>query len=236
MESMRFRVLACDYDRTIAVDALLPEPTRRSLREVAASGRRLLLVTGRTMEELLSVFGELTLFDRVVIENGAVVHDPATGKDRLLGPPVSPELVDALERRRLEPLVVGKVICSTPRVHENEVLSALADLRLDLKVSFNRDSMMVLPAGVSKATGFAEALSEVGEPAEAAVAVGDGENDLPFLAAAGVSVAVENAVPALKQAADITLDEPGPDGIVSLCGSLVREDLADLLEVSPATR
>lgn len=231
---MRFRVLACDYDRTIAVEALIPGSTRRSLRDVARSGRRLLLVTGRTMAELRSVFDDMTLFDRIVIENGAVVHDPASGQDRLLGPPVAPELVGALERRHLQPLVVGRVICSIPRVHEHEVLSALAELRLDLKISFNRDSMMVLPAGISKATGFAEALRELGEAAEATVAVGDGENDLPFLAAAGLSVAVENAVPALKQAADITLAEPGPDGIARLCGSLVRCDLADLLEVSPA--
>ncbi|MFN2581888.1 MAG: HAD family hydrolase, partial [Candidatus Dormibacteria bacterium] len=60
------------------------------------------------------------------------------------------------------------------------------------------------------------------------------ENDLALLDAAGVGVAVENAVDALKQHADIVLVRPAADGITELCESLVRDDLADLLETSTA--
>jgi hydroxymethylpyrimidine pyrophosphatase-like HAD family hydrolase len=114
------------------------------------------------------------------------------------------------------------------------VLVVLSNLGLDVKISYNRDSMMVLPAGVSKATGLKAAIDDLGEQASATVAVGDGENDIPLLAAAGVGVAVEHAVEALKQHADITLPEPGTAGLRRLCVSLVGHDLADLLEVSPA--
>lgn len=231
---MRFRVLACDYDRTIAQDAVVPDANRRLLDEVAASGRRLLMVTGRTREELLDVFDELTLFDRIVLENGAVLYDPESSLERTLAPRVSKELVAELARAAVQPLAVGRVICSTARRNEGQVLAVLGDLGLDLKISYNRDSMMVLPAGVSKATGFSAAIDDLGEQASATVAVGDGENDIPFLAAAGVGVAVEHAVEALRQCADITLTEPGTAGLRRLCVSLVRHDLADLLEVTPA--
>ena len=43
-----------------------------------------------------------------------------------------------------------------------------------------------------------------------------------------------HAVEALRQCADITLTEPGTAGLRRLCVSLVRHDLADLLEVTPA--
>jgi len=231
---MRFRVLACDYDRTIALNAVVPDANRRALREVAATGRRLVLVTGRTMTELLDVFDELRLFDRIVLENGAVVHDPARGADRLLAPPVSAALVAELERLRMQPLAVGRALCATAAQNERQLMAVLGDLRLDLKLSYNRDSVMVLPAGISKATGFNAALGELGEAPPSTVAVGDGENDLPLLAAAGVGVAVENAVEALKQQADLTLTQAGTEGFRRLCTSLVTHDLADLLEVSPA--
>jgi hydroxymethylpyrimidine pyrophosphatase-like HAD family hydrolase len=68
------------------------------------------------------------------------------------------------------------------------------------------------------------------------VAVGDGENDVALLRAAGVGVAVENAVEELKAEADIVLTAPAGDGIRMLCASLVRDDLADLLEDSASRR
>ena len=231
---MRFRLLACDYDRTIALNGVVPDPVRRALREVSASGRELVLVTGRTLEELLDVFDEPELFDRLILENGAVLHDPRRDRGRRLASPVPRELVAELQRREVQPLVVGEVIISTAAPNDAAILAALGDLGLDLKLSYNRDSVMVLPAEVSKATGLRAAAEELGVPAAHVVAVGDGENDLPLLDAAGVGVAVENAVEPLKERADIVLTKPAAEGIRELCASLIRHDLADLLEPSPA--
>ena len=227
---MRFRLLACDYDRTIALNAVVGDPVRRALRDVRASGRRLVLVTGRTMAELLNVFDELALFDRIVVENGAVLYDPARDSERLLCPPIPAALVSELERREVQPLVLGRAIVSTAEPNDEQVLAALGDAGLDLKLSYNRDSVMVLPPDVSKATGLRAAAGDLGVDMAHVVAVGDGENDLALLAAAAVGVAVENAVDELKERADIVLTVPGPDGIRELCRSLVSNDLSDLLE------
>ena len=91
---MRFRVLACDYDGTLATRGVVASQTLEALRAVADSGRHLVLVTGRTREELLDVFSELELFDAIVIENGAVLLDPVTGNMQPLAHAVSHELVE----------------------------------------------------------------------------------------------------------------------------------------------
>jgi hydroxymethylpyrimidine pyrophosphatase-like HAD family hydrolase len=231
---MRFRLLACDYDRTIATDGAVGETVRNALASVRDSGRRLLLITGRTEAELLQVFQDLELFDRIVIENGGVLRDPATGGDRLMCDPLPGLLLSELRRRGVRPLVVGQSMVSTAASNEAAVRAALAGIRMERNLVLNRDSVMVMPPGCSKATGLETAAAELGVSLAETVAVGDGENDLAFLDVAGVSVAVENAVEPLKQRADIVLRRPGADGIADLCESLAQRDLEDLLEVSPA--
>ena len=75
------------------------------MRAVADSGRHLVLVTGRTREELLDVFSELELFDAIVIENGAVLLDPVTGNMQPLAHTVSHELVALLHRKGIDILL-----------------------------------------------------------------------------------------------------------------------------------
>ena len=89
--------------------------TLKALGEVRDSRRKLLLVTGRELGELLEVFPLISLFDRVVAENGAVIYDPASGKRRLLAGRPSRKLVEALRARRLAPLSVGRAIVATAR-------------------------------------------------------------------------------------------------------------------------
>jgi len=75
---MRYVALACDYDGTLASDGRVAEPTLEALRRLRASGRKLVLVTGRELEELISVFPDLDLFEWVVAANGALLYEPST--------------------------------------------------------------------------------------------------------------------------------------------------------------
>ena len=104
---MRYAVLATDYDGTIARGGRVAESTIEALRRLAATGRRLLLVTGRQLEDLRGVFDGLELFDWLVVENGAVLHKPATGETQVLTSPPPPQFVDELKRRGVTPLAVG---------------------------------------------------------------------------------------------------------------------------------
>jgi hydroxymethylpyrimidine pyrophosphatase-like HAD family hydrolase len=87
----------------------------------------------------------------------------------------------------------------------------------------------VLPAGVDKASGLAAALDELGLSSTDAVGVGDAENDQAFLATCGTSVAVANALPALKEQVDlVTRGEAGP-GVVEVVDRLLADDLDGLV-------
>jgi hydroxymethylpyrimidine pyrophosphatase-like HAD family hydrolase len=44
---------------------------------LADSGRKLLLVTGRKLDDLLKVLPQVELFDEVVAENGWLLYRPA---------------------------------------------------------------------------------------------------------------------------------------------------------------
>ena len=81
---MRYHALACDYDGTIAWDSVVSERTIEALVDVKKSGRKLILVTGRELDDLLKVFPHLEIFDRVVAENGALLYRPGTREERVL--------------------------------------------------------------------------------------------------------------------------------------------------------
>jgi len=70
---MRYNAVALDYDGTIAHDSEVPPHVLDALTRLRDSGRRLLLVTGRELDELLEIFPGIGVFDRAVAENGAVL-------------------------------------------------------------------------------------------------------------------------------------------------------------------
>ncbi|MBO9704282.1 MAG: phosphoserine phosphatase SerB [Arthrobacter sp.] len=69
----------------------------------------------------------------------------------------------------------------------------------------------------AKATRLREWAQASGVPLEAAVAVGDGANDLDMLATAGLGVAF-NAKPAVQAAADAAINVPNLDAVAVLAG------------------
>jgi hydroxymethylpyrimidine pyrophosphatase-like HAD family hydrolase len=96
-------------------------------------------------------------------------------------------------------------------------------------VIFNKGSVMVLPSGTNKATGLAVALGELGLSARDTVGVGDAENDHAFLAACGCAVAVANALPMLKERADLVTVGARGAGVVELIERMLATDLRDVV-------
>lgn len=222
---MRYLALATDYDGTLAWQGLVSPETIRALERVHASGRRLILVTGRELDDLLRVFPSVALFERVVAENGAVLYQPGNRDKKVLAEPPAERFIRAMRERHIEPLAIGEVIVATSRAHDGRVLEVIDALNLQLEVSYNKDSVMVLPIGVTKATGLAAALADMELSREAVVGIGDAENDVAFLGACAFGVAVANAIPALKERADwVTPGEAGA-GVTELIDKLVATDL-----------
>ena len=222
-----FQVLACDYDGTLATAGKVAHATARAIERVRASGRRVVLVTGRRFDDLLEVCPEIDLFDLVVAENGGVLFAPGTGEiENLAGPP-SPLLLARLEARGV-PFSVGRVIIATVEPHGQEVSDAIRELGLELDVVMNREAAMVLPRGVSKESGLERALGRLGISAHNTIAVGDAENDAELLRRAGLAVAVANAVPALASQADIVTSAADGAGVRELIEDTILGDFEPL--------
>lgn len=225
---MRYHALATDYDGTLAHDGRVDEPTLAALRRLRESGRRLILVTGRRLDDLQHVFPELTLFERVVAENGALLYCPESKEERVLADPPPAAFVQRLNAAGVAPLSVGRVIVATWEPHETEVLAAIRDLGLEHEVIFNKGAVMVLPAGVTKATGLAAALRDLELSPHNVVSVGDAENDHHLLKFSECGVAVANAVPSLRERADwVTAADHGA-GVAELIERLIATDLVEL--------
>jgi hydroxymethylpyrimidine pyrophosphatase-like HAD family hydrolase len=223
---MRYHALACDYDATLASGGHVARETVNALARVRASGRRTQLVTGRRLDDLLAVFPEVGLFDRVVAENGALVHVPATGATRALAEAPPPELLEALRAAGVSPLFVGRVIVATERPNDTVAAQVIGRLGLDWQVILNREAVMLLPTRVDKASGLTAALEELSLSARNVVAIGDAENDERLLACCGCGVAVANAVPTLKRHARLVTAGASGAGVVELVELLVASDLA----------
>ncbi len=220
---MRFRAIASDYDGTLARDGQVANETLAGLERARASGRILILVTGRELSSLRDVFSSLHLFDWIVAENGALLYHPVTGEERLLCPPASSELVASLRKQGV-PLSVGKCIVATVRPHDVAVLLVIRELNLSLHVIFNKESVMILPRETDKSTGLSAVLSALGLSSQSVVGIGDAENDRELLSFCGCSVAVANAIPMVKQGADlITVGSYGA-GVTEVINRLIDTD------------
>jgi hydroxymethylpyrimidine pyrophosphatase-like HAD family hydrolase len=222
---MRYLALATDYDNTLATNDRIDGAARAALERLRASGRRAILVTGRRLDDLLSVCECRELFDYVVAENGALVYDPQSREITLLAEPPPETFIAALRRRGVQPLEVGKVIVATHAPQEAQVLETIRELGLELQLFFNREAVMVLPASINKASGVKLALRNLGMSPHEVVAVGDAENDHSFMRLAECPVAVANAVDSIKAIAALVTAGVAGDGVVELIDQLIANDL-----------
>jgi hydroxymethylpyrimidine pyrophosphatase-like HAD family hydrolase len=223
---MRFAAVAVDYDGTLATEGLVQAPTVGALEQLIASGRQCILVTGRMLRELLPLFPQAELCARIVAENGAVLYRPSTREQRLLAPQASTALADALRAKGVMPLDVGDSIIATVRPHEVKVMEAIRDLGLEHQVIFNRESVMILPPGINKASGLKAALDELKLSPHNVVGIGDSENDHALFQASELAVAVNSAVPTLRDAADWVTMRPNGAGTAEAMLALVADDMA----------
>lgn len=225
---MRYYILATDYDGTIAEDGIVDESTRQSIARLRESGRKVVLVTGRELDDLILAYGNVETFDYIVGENGAVLYDPSTKQRELITKPVSDDFVNTLIRRGVKPLSVGRGIIATNEPHHTLVLETIRDMGLDLQVIFNKGSVMILPSGINKASGLKAALRKMKISLHNVVGIGDAENDHAFLEKCECSAAVANALDSVKKTADIVTFADHGTGVSELIDWIVATDLSEL--------
>jgi Cof subfamily protein (haloacid dehalogenase superfamily) len=125
-----------------------------------------------------------------------------------------------------EPLVVGPMAGRARQLHINKLLigdkRSVAGRRRDLQQRFGERATVlqavpeyaeIMPQGISKGAGVAWVLHKMGIKPEQLLAIGDGENDLEMIKMAGIGVAVANARPELKSAADLVVASNDNGGV-----------------------
>jgi HAD superfamily hydrolase (TIGR01484 family) len=234
---MRYRAAAFDYDGTLAHMGQVEPATIEALQKLRQSGRKLVLVTGRMLSDIMTVFPQYSLFHRIVTENGAVLcRDPeqlragngAPGNihesEYLLTQPADRLLVEELAERGVQPLSVGRCIIATYVEYTNLVSQVILELGLDYAIIFNKEHAMALPMGVNKGSGLQSAMAELNLPCESAIAFGDAENDEALFGASGFGVAVQNAVPSLKVMANFVSSFGHGPGVVEAIDRLMADE------------
>ncbi len=108
-----------------------------------------------------------------------------------------------------------KLLVIEPVERQPEVRAAVAAVvgdRCELAHSYPH-YLEISRAGVHKGTALTRLAEVMGVPRAQVLAVGDGENDLPLILAAGIGVAVANAVPAVAAAAQHVCGARFGDGV-----------------------
>lgn len=256
-------LVALDVDGTILdLDGAMTDRVRAAVAAVAASGRHVVLSTGRSLAATAPVLDRLGLRSGyAVTSNGAVTvrldpalatgvevidrvtFDPAPalrllreelpqavyavedgpGGYRLNAPFPNGELDGDLTIVPFEQLLdhpVCRVIVRSPEHTPEHFLEMVQRLGLHGGNYFVGWSawLDIAPDGVSKAHGLAVVADRLGLGPADVLAVGDGRNDLEMFAWAGSSVAMGQAPPEVRAAAD------------AVCATVEQDGLAEVLE------
>jgi len=152
-------------------------------------------------------------FTGIAWENGAVLSVKGTDELYLPFGHVDPQLVNNLELAGV-PLERGLAIVATWTPHEETVWHILQESGSEAVIVHNKGAVMVLPPGTTKGTGLERLLELCGFSPRNLVSFGDAENDLSLLQVGETGIAVADAVPSLKEVADLVTSQPGPTGVL----------------------
>lgn len=99
-------------------------------------------------------------------------------------------------------------------------------------IRWHEDAVDMLPKGASKAVGILEVMKHLNMPIEDSYAFGDGPNDFEMIEVVGTGVAMGNAIPELKEIADVVTDTCSNDGIIKglvSVGLLTEEEVVSYI-------
>ncbi|MXG88979.1 Cof-type HAD-IIB family hydrolase [Nocardioides flavescens] len=172
-----------------------------TLRSVAADLRAAVPGTTYAVERLDGIGLEHAFRERHPVPDGA----RRMSTEELLAAPVQKLLA------RHEEL--------SPQDYWDAAEAAVGD-RVTITWSSSTTLLEISAFGVTKATTLAVVAEGLGVAAEDVVAFGDMPNDLPMLAWAGTSYAMDNAHPSVREVADHVAPDHDQDGVASVLASI----------------
>ncbi|MGH7389350.1 MAG: HAD hydrolase family protein [Candidatus Rokuibacteriota bacterium] len=209
---MKPRILALDFDGTIAVNGVIDVDVAAAIEEARGAGLLAVLVTGRILSDLEALFCDPPPFDAIVAENGAVLRLPNLPSPITLSQEPDGRFLAELRRRGIRHRS-GQCVIEAGADAAPQVVEIIRSLGLSLAITFNLGRLMVLPHGVSKASGLQEALWRLRASVHNAVAVGNAESDHQLLEGCEIGAAVAWGSEALRRVADEVVSGDGPGAV-----------------------
>ena len=241
MEKKEIRVLALDLDGTLTNDQKVVTPaTRTALDAAAAKGVTIVLASGRPTAGVVPLARELELDKKggcILSYNGGSITDCATGRtlySQWLDSKYVPALCAFAKEQKVAIVTYNEqgVVSESPEdpwalkecftcglpMQRVEDLAAYVDYPIcKMLITLDPSSpffIEAVPLGVAKDVSLAGLLEEMGLTRDNLMACGDGLNDRSMIRYAGVGVAMQNAEPPVKEAADyVTEADNNHDGV-----------------------
>ena len=117
---------------------------------------------------------------------------------------------------------LGDCVVGADALEAAKILGAIRKLQLSLMLAFNDGRVMVVPQGITKATGLREALKTLRSSLHNCIGIGDAENDYVLLDACEIGVAVGWGSSSLHKIADEVLAGVWPDAIADYIRGVTR--------------
>jgi len=213
MLNSSFKMLATDYDGTIATRGRIPDNVEKDLLEVKQAGLLIAIVTGRGFDDLLRVCPQINIFDLIIAENGAIIYFPSQDKIEPLAnkPPI--EFITQLMQNNI-PFHQHRIETIVRRRFAEKASALIEKFQFPLHIIPHQDYALILPIGINKAKGLEKALSHLNITNNQVIAVGDAENDLDFFDYCGFKVAVGNAQAEIKAKANWVAKKVEGEGMI----------------------
>ncbi len=218
----RLRAVVTDVDGTLtSADRRLDPNAIAVIRSLEANGIPVVLATGNVLPIALALHRFLGLSGPIVAENGGIVYRRAGRTDLVerLADPRAPRAA----YRRLVRRGLGVRRLFTDRWRETEVALepnvSVAAIRAalgrsGLTVESTGFAIHLMAPGAGKLPGLRRALRPIGLTPRACVVLGDGDNDIAMLRAAGFGVSFPSASPGARAAASYVTRAEASAGFV----------------------
>lgn len=118
---------------------------------------------------------------------------------------------------------INKCLLTAPAKQAEELEKELAAKYGDIVSVYRSEPFFIeiMPQNVDKATSLDRMLQSIGMSRENAICCGDGYNDISMIQYAGKGVAMGNAQPAVKEAADYITGTNDEDGLVQVIDNFI---------------
>lgn len=229
---MQFKIIATDLDGTIALNDKVDSKTWNVLEQAKKAGFKVILVTGRRLNDITQIGPFDDLCEAIVAEDGAAIFFPATNSVILPFGQVAPEVILELQSLQI-PFEKGMAIASTWIPHDQAIAKVLATTGYAAHMEFNKGAVMIMPPGATKGSGLSIAVRELGYSIHNVVSFGDAENDRSLFDQSELSVAVSNATQSIKELADISLSESNGQGVRNFIQKLMAGKIPKYLKARP---